>query len=380
MTTDDRFMKAALRLARRNLGQTWPNPAVGALIVSQDESGHFMITGKGATARGGRPHAERIALEMAGEAARCATCYVTLEPCAHHGRTPPCAQALVDAGVGRVVIGAGDPDSRVAGKGIELMRSAGIVVETGVMGDEAALLSAGHILRVKEQQPFVTLKMALTADGMFAGQGHKEISITGKETRAYVHMMRACHDAVLTGRGTVQTDDPQLTCRLQGMEYKSPVRVVLDSRFTLGSILLLFQGRPPVWIVGLAGYAENAKALEQAGARILFADGGMERPGVQQVLEILAREGITRLMVEAGGEVAEAFLASGLVDEIVVARSPRTLAQIAPGAGAGRAAPLLDTLARNPDGSAYELVDTFKRGADTLTVLRRRGLVSGLLA
>ncbi|MCB1478422.1 MAG: bifunctional diaminohydroxyphosphoribosylaminopyrimidine deaminase/5-amino-6-(5-phosphoribosylamino)uracil reductase RibD [Rhodobiaceae bacterium] len=375
-----RFMRAALRLARRNLGQTWPNPAVGSLIVSQDDRGGLHITGMGATERGGRPHAERVALDRAGEDARGATCYVTLEPCAHHGRTPPCAQALIDAGISRVMVGVGDPDSRVAGTGIGMLRAAGIRVETGILAAQAALVSAGHILRVRENRPFVTLKMALTADGMFAGRIPSEIAITGEETRAYVHMMRARHDAVLTGRGTVETDDPQLTCRLPGMADRSPVRVILDSRFSISSDIAMFAGGPPVWVAGLAAHSDNAGALEAAGARIIGIEGEAGRPGIAGVLRALAGEGITRLMVEAGGELGEAFLASGLVDEIVIARSPRTFAEIAPDAGEGRALPQLAALAESSGAGAYERVSTFTRGADTLTILRRKGLIAALLA
>ncbi|MCB1471920.1 MAG: bifunctional diaminohydroxyphosphoribosylaminopyrimidine deaminase/5-amino-6-(5-phosphoribosylamino)uracil reductase RibD [Rhodobiaceae bacterium] len=376
LTTDEQFMRIALRLARRNLGRAWPNPAVGAVLVAPGDGAAADIVGLGATAAGGRPHAERIAVDMAGERARGATCYVTLEPCAHHGRTPPCSDALIEAGVGRVVVGIGDPDPRVGGQGIAALRAHGIAVTCGVMAQDAALLNGGHILRVREGRPFVTLKLALTADGFIAGANHGQIAITGEETRAYVHMMRARHDAILVGRGTVAADDPDLTCRLPGMAELSPLRVVLDSGHAMAPEAAMLRDGPPVWVIGAQDCAKAA-ALEAAGARILpvAAPGG--RPAVAAVLQRLAAEGITRLMVEGGGEVAGSFLSSGLVDEIVLARAPRRLAAIAPQAGPGYGVVL-----PHEDAAAggYEQNDRFACGGDEITVLRRRGLCAHLVA
>ena len=225
---DTRFMCLALTLGRRGLGNAWPNPAVGAVVVKDG-----VILGRGWTQPGGRPHAEVVALRQAGAAARGATLYATLEPCSHHGRTPPCVDAIMAAGIARVVSALEDPNPKVAGQGHARLTAQGIAVEVGVCADAALHAHAGHISRLLKGRPHVTLKLAVSADGKVGLPGRKPARITGEAAQARVHLMRAMNDAVLTGIGTVLSDDPQLTCRLPGMENRSPVRVVLDSALRL---------------------------------------------------------------------------------------------------------------------------------------------------
>ena len=225
---DNRFMALALTLGRRGLGNAWPNPAVGAVVVKDG-----VVVGRGWTQPGGRPHAEVEALRRAGEAARGATLYVTLEPCSHHGKTPPCVDAILAAGVARVVSALEDPNPKIAGEGHARLRQQGVAVDVGLGAEEALRAHAGHFRRVREGRPHVTLKLAVSADGKAGLPGRKPAAITGEAARTRVHLMRAMNDAVLTGIGTVLADDPQLTCRLPGMAHRSPVRVVLDSALRL---------------------------------------------------------------------------------------------------------------------------------------------------
>ncbi|MBN9580490.1 MAG: bifunctional diaminohydroxyphosphoribosylaminopyrimidine deaminase/5-amino-6-(5-phosphoribosylamino)uracil reductase RibD, partial [Afipia sp.] len=220
---DRRFMKLALALGRRGQGRTWPNPAVGAVVVKDG-----VIVGRGWTQPGGRPHAEPEALKRAGAAARGATLYVTLEPCSHFGKSPPCADAIIAAGIARVVSAIEDPNPDVAGQGHARLRAAGIAVDVGLCAEEAGRDHAGHLLRVREHRPFVVLKLAVSADDRIAAAGHRPVAITGEAARARVHLLRAQSDALLIGIGTALADDPLLTCRLPGMAARSPVRVVLD--------------------------------------------------------------------------------------------------------------------------------------------------------
>ena len=252
---DSRFMRLALALGRRGLGRTWPNPAVGAVVVKDG-----VIIGRGWTQPGGRPHAETEALAHAGDAARGATLYVTLEPCSHHGKTPPCADAIITASVARVVSALVDPNPEVAGAGHWRMAEAGVVVEVGIGAEEARRAHAGHIRRVQDGRPHVTLKLAVSADEKVALAGRKPARITGEAAAAHVHLMRAMNDAVLTGIGTVLSDDPLLTCRLPGMGERSPVRVVLDTmlRLPLGGRLAHSARQAPLWV--MAGEGARASA------------------------------------------------------------------------------------------------------------------------
>src|SRR6478735_4412826 len=228
VSDDERFMQLALALGRRNLGLTWPNPAVGAVIVKDG-----IILARGWTQQGGRPHAEVEALRRAKKAAQGATMYVTLEPCSHHGKTPPCVDAIIRAGIARVVSALEDPNPEVAGQGYAKLRERGIAVDTGLGAEEAAHQHAGHIRRMREGRPQVLLKLAASSDGKAGLPGRKPAGITGELARARVHQMRAEADAILVGIGTVLSDDPHLTCRLPGMLEWSPVRVILDARLRM---------------------------------------------------------------------------------------------------------------------------------------------------
>lgn len=321
-TRDEHHMAQAIRLARRGLGLAWPNPSVGAVVVTPLGE----IAGRGWTAPGGRPHAEAIALERAGTKAEGSTVYVTLEPCAHEGgRGLPCSDVLVDAGVKRVVIGLPDPDPRTAGRGIARLMGAGIEVTEGVLAAEAASVTLGHLMRVTEGRPAVTLKLAVGSDGRVPKGDGAPVWITGPDARAHGHLLRAMNDAILVGRGTVVADDPTLTCRLPGMSCRSPVRVVLDRRLRTPPDAKLFEDiMVPVWLLCAAGeHQENADRLHEHGAEIVpvpVDDHGLI--DVQDALETLAHRGITRVLVEGGPSVARAFLDADCVDEAVVYQGP----------------------------------------------------------
>jgi diaminohydroxyphosphoribosylaminopyrimidine deaminase/5-amino-6-(5-phosphoribosylamino)uracil reductase len=321
---DRRYMAAALRLSRRNLGLTGTNPSVGTLIV-RDDGGGPMIVGRGVTALGGRPHAEAEALAEAGELARGATAYVTLEPCAHHGRTPPCANALIDAGIARVVGGASDPDPRVSGNGYAILRAAGVAVTEGVLAEAAADLMAGYMNRSLRKRPEVILKLALSADGMIGRRGAGQVSITGEISRREVQMIRAEVDAILVGIHTVLEDNPALTVRLPGLESRSPARIVLDSRLRLPeeSKLVAETGRVPLIIATHTDAdPERRVVLERHGVRFIGADTVDGRIALPELMEDLGSLGMASVLVEGGAEVARAFLAEDLVDRIILFRGP----------------------------------------------------------
>jgi len=305
---DIRHMRAALALAARGLGRTWPNPAVGCVIVKDGR-----VIGRGWTQPGGRPHAETEALARAGDAAQGATAYVTLEPCSHHGRTPPCAEALVKAGVARVVSALGDPDARVDGAGHATLRKAGIAVETGVLESEAAEINAGFLLREREGRPLVTLKLATSLDGRIAMASGESRWITGPEARHAAHLLRAQHDVVLIGSGTAMSDDPELTCRLPGFAAGLPVRAVLDRRYRLpmSSKLVRTARQTPTWVL-TAPEAPQRNDLAAFGVERVQCDGSMAG-----ALVALAMRGITRVLAEGGAAVSAELLKAGLVDRIV---------------------------------------------------------------
>ena len=302
------------------MGRTWPNPAVGAVVVKDG-----VIVGRGWTQPGGRPHAETEALARAGEA-RSATLYVSLEPCCHQGKTPPCTDAIVASGIARVVSAMADPNPLVAGAGHWRLAQQGIVVEVGIGAGEAARAHAGHISRMKDGRPHVLLKLSVSADEKVGLAGRRPAIITGSRTRNRVHLMRAMHDAVLTGVGTVLADDPLLTCRLPGMH--SSVRVVLDTTLRLSPTcrLVASAAQVPLWVLAGAGAAvDRAQALEGKGIEVLRVKEVDGRLDLGVALKLLSERGITRVMVEAGPILATALQRADLVDEIALFRSPTAI-------------------------------------------------------
>src|SRR5512143_2794750 len=313
---DERFMRLALALGRRNLGHTWPNPAVGAVIVKDG-----VILARCWTQEGGRPHAEVEALRRAKKATQGATMYVSLEPCSHQGKTPPCADAIIRAGIARVVSAMDDPNPEVAGQGHERLRAKGITVEVGVCAEEAQRIHAGHIMRVTKGRPYVTLKLAISADGQAGLAGRRPAVSSGEAARERVFQIRAANDAILVGIGTVLSDDPQLTCRLPGMFERSPVRVVLDEdlRLPLATSVVATVRETPTWVFTSHRPSVIAEEiLQQKNCKVFRVDDTDGRLDLHQVLKTLAEQGITRLMVEGGPTVAASFVAADLVDEAFV--------------------------------------------------------------
>lgn len=362
------MMGIALMLARRGLGTTAPNPSVGAVIA--DEATGELIA-RGVTQAGGRPHAETEALKRAGDRARGATLYVTLEPCAHHGKTPPCADAVVAAGIGRVVIGVDDPDPRVKGDGIARLRAAGITVETGLLGVEARWATLGHILRVTERRPFVQLKMAVDAAGAVPrGKAGTPLFVTGPEARAQGHLLRAQSDAIVVSSGTVRDDDPDLTCRLPGLVARSPVRVVISRSLALSAKSKLVQTARtvPVWVfTGAEAEAGQVRELESQGVKVFRVPQSVDGVSLSAVLTVLAAEGVTRVLVEGGASLWRAFAAEGLVDEVALFQ-----ASALPTGAAGEGASAATLAAGLAPGLDLALASRRRVGADTLSLLRVR--------
>jgi diaminohydroxyphosphoribosylaminopyrimidine deaminase/5-amino-6-(5-phosphoribosylamino)uracil reductase len=364
--TDLRFMQLALTLGRRGQGRTWPNPAVGAVIVKDG-----VIIGRGWTQPGGRPHAEPVALAQAGEAARGATLYVTLEPCSHFGKSPPCADAIVAAGIARVVAAIEDPNPDVAGQGHARLRAAGIRVDVGLCAEQAARDHAGHFRRVRDKRPHVVLKLAVSPDDKIAAAGHTPVAVTGEMVRSRVHLLRAQCDAVLVGMGTVIADDPELTCRLPGMMKRSPVRVVLDRALRIsGNSRLVHSARTtPLWVMTSSlSEAPAAMALGAAGTQVLRVPTTTAPPpglDLLAVLHSLSEKGITKLLVEGGSKVASSFVAAGLVDEVWLFRGPK---EIGEGGIAALDALPLSAITGSPDfvQRASETIEN-----DTLTIYER---------
>ena len=363
---DERWMAAALRFGRRNFGLTAPNPCVAALIVRDG-----IVVGRGVTAPSGRPHAEVVALAEAGDAARGATIYVTLEPCSHTGVTPPCAEAIVAAGIGRVVAALEDPDGRVAGRGLARLRDAGIAATVGVGAAQARRDHRGHILRVTAGRPMVTLKLAMTADGYAAGDEHDaRLAITGEAANGVVQVMRSLHDAIMIGAGTARDDDPLLTVRLPGVAQK-PLRIVLDPQLELplASRLVATAGEFPTLVVATAAApAEREAALAAKGVETVRVEadppGGVD---LGAALRLLGQRGVTRVFSEGGPRVASRLIALGLVDEVALFSALKPL-----GRSGLRA---LDAAAHAAlvDLAQYRALEPETYGTDTLRRFERVG-------
>jgi diaminohydroxyphosphoribosylaminopyrimidine deaminase / 5-amino-6-(5-phosphoribosylamino)uracil reductase len=349
--TDDQHMAHALSLAARGLGRTWPNPSVGCVIINAGR-----VVGRGTTQPGGRPHAERVALAQAGDLARGATVYVTLEPCAHHGQTSPCAEALIAAGVARVVTALTDPDARVSGKGHAMLRAAGIAVTENVLSDQAYRVAAGFLKRVTQGLPFVTLKLAATLDGRTAMASGESRWITGPDARRMVHGMRLSHDVVLVGAGTARMDDPDLRVRGMGV-VQQPVRVVLDPRLSVPVTSRLAQTarETPVWMLHAADADTTGWAV--TGAQLMAMPDGRARTALQA----LATAGVTRVLCEGGATLAASLVGDGLVDELVMFTAGKVIG------ASGYAAVGALNLTALKDVPQMKLVETRQIGADVMT-------------
>ncbi|AHJ69207.1 5-amino-6-(5-phosphoribosylamino)uracil reductase [Granulibacter bethesdensis] len=357
-------MRAALALAARHRGETWPNPSVGCVILHKGR-----VVGRGVTAHGGRPHAEPQALAQAGTLAQSATAYVTLEPCCHHGHTPPCSDALIAAGIARVVVALRDPDPRVDGGGITRLREAGIEVRTGVLEEEAAQVTAGFLHRLRYGRPRVTLKLASTLDGRIATASGESQWITGVQARHHVQAVRARHDAILTGIGTVLADNPSLTCRLTGARQTPLLRLVADSRLRMPlNARMLHDGAGPVWIL-CADDADPARraALEQAGAKVLPVPVAPEtgRLIMRTALQKLGEAGLTWILVEGGGQIAASLLREEHVDDIVWYHAPAIIGADGYAATGALSVPTLSVMPR------FHAVSTKAVGTDMVTELRK---------
>ncbi len=360
-------MRMALSLARRGLGRVWPNPAVGCVLV-RDDLNH-RIVGRGWTQSGGRPHGETEALDRAGILARGASAYVTLEPCDHQGETPPCSEALINAGVKRCVIALEDPDPRVSGAGIKRLREAGIETETGLCQDDARYLNAGFLMRVTEGRPMFTLKTATTLDGRVATARGNSKWITGGPARAFAHGLRADHDAIMIGISTALADEPSLTCRLAGLEDRSPVRIVADTslRLTAQSPLAETTGEVPTWVITTAGADTKRRAqLENRGVMVIETEAGEDgRPDLKELARELGRRGLTRVLVESGGKLAAAMVKCGLIDRLAWFRSAKLIG----GDGKGAVAAFgIDAVAEAPSFARCSIAEA---GDDVFETYRR---------
>ncbi len=325
---DHRFMARAIRLARQGLYTTHPNPRVGCVLVSEGE-----VVGEGYHRRAGEPHAERNALAQAGERARGATAYVTLEPCCHHGRTPPCSEGLIEAGVSRVVAAMRDPNPRVAGEGFTQLRAAGIAVEEGLMQAQAEALNPGFVKRMREGLPFVRCKLAMSLDGRTAMASGESRWITSAGAREDVHRLRARSSAVVTGFGTVKADDPSMNVRLtpealgldMDLHTPQPLRVVLDPHLETPPTATMLTLPGPVLIVCSDEVRLDAAPLESAGAQVVTRPSEGDRLDLRSVMAYLASQEINEVLLESGAVLAGAMMAEGLIDELVVYLAPHLM-------------------------------------------------------
>ena len=358
--TDERWMRLALSLGARGAGQTWPNPFVGCVIVKNS-----LVIGRGYTQQGGRPHAETVALQQASNDAENSTIYVTLEPCAHTGKTPPCVNNLIKAGIKRVVIAAIDPDHRVSGKGIQILKNAGIEVSVGILKEEAEKAHAGFFSILNKKRPFLSLKIATSIDGRIATQTGNSKWLTGAESRQFVHYLRATHDAVLVGRGTVEADNPSLNVRGFGRAVNQPVRIVMDSNLKIDtkSNLITSAKEIPLWICH-AKESEFSK-LSKTGAISIACkhkNGGID---LQDAMENLAKNGLTRILCEGGGKLAASLLNENLVDELIVMQAGLVIGKEGTAAISGLG---IDALVDAPN---FDMLETKRIGNDVLSIWSR---------
>lgn len=363
--SDKDFMDVALSLAARNLGDTWPNPAVGCVLVKDGR-----VIGRGWTQSGGRPHAETEAIARAGATARGAAAYVTLEPCSHHGKTPPCADALVSAGIARAVVATADPDQRVNGRGIARLREAGLQVTEGVGKAAADRLNAGFFLKTREGRPFFALKTATSLDGRIALASGESRWITGASARRAVHALRARFDAILVGSETALTDDPLLTCRLDGYAGRAKVRIVLDRRLRLAptSELVRTAREIPTWVMTAEQAIQSPRhgELVACGVDVIQLKDTSDHAGFASAVgAALAARGITRVLIEGGGQISAAFLRAGVIDEVAWFRGPSVIG------GDGRAAIYPMGLMNLADMPQFHPRERLKFGDDTLDILAR---------
>ncbi|KEG16713.1 bifunctional diaminohydroxyphosphoribosylaminopyrimidine deaminase/5-amino-6-(5-phosphoribosylamino)uracil reductase RibD [Bartonella bacilliformis] len=317
---DCRFMAAAIRLAERHVGLTNENPSVGALIVRNDSTGPFIV-GYGVTALRGRPHAEVQALQMAGSLSKGATAYITLEPCVHYGKTSPCVDSLIDAGIVRVVIALIDPDERVCGRSIALLQAAGIEVVKGVLEKESSEMLSAYLCTKKLKRCEVTLKMAISADNGVGKKGQGGVKISGATSHTYTHILRAQHNAIMVGIRTILADDPQLTCRLQGLEMRSPIRVILDKdlRIPMDAKVIQTATQVPTWVICDATLSNQSKKmkLEQYGVCVHSIEISNNFMQPLAILQLLCQLGINSVLLEGGAETGEKFLNAGCVDHLI---------------------------------------------------------------
>ena len=364
---DTAHMQAALTLAARGLGRVAPNPAVGCIIVGSDGN----VAGRGWTQPGGRPHAETEAIKRAGDNCHNATAYVTLEPCDHRGQTPPCSKALINAGIKRVVIACVDPDPRVAGKGIKRLKSAGIEVVEGIFEEQAKLLNAGFFSRLKKGRPLFTLKAATSLDGRIASRTGDSKWITGPQARAAGHMLRARHDAIMIGIGTALADDPELTCRLPGMEEYSPIRILADSTLKLPLSSPMVQSAkdlPTIVMTAPDADKRKIKDLKKMGVMVCKVETSVSgQPTPEAMAKALGEQGLTRVLIEGGGKLAGAFMQSGLIDRLAWFHAAKLIG----GDGVPSIAPFgVESLSDSP---AFLRTGLRKCGEDILETYERKG-------